>query len=288
MGTRRRKVGTQAAPQRRGRGPPATVPLDASARESIERQVRVLVRCGFSRPDISRELQSAAQGVLRETDSLARSHKALPAPSLPREITLASQVLSEWCTDPHYSDARGLPLALPKHGRRSVAALARRISRSLDVEQVLDYLIHTKAVQRSGRWYRVLSRWVSTRSTGGPNYLWSLRTLIQTLTILEHNLESQQTTPSWFHRLAERADVPLSKVAQIDRLVDRKGMAFLRWFDAYLHQCAAERRPGEPTVWYGIGLQRFESDSGPLVARQGRRSKRDPPKRRSRRRARLP
>ena len=113
-------------------------------------------------------------------------------------------------------------------------------------------------IARSGRRYRIVRQWVLTRGTGEPDYFWSLHALLQTLRTLEHNLESQVAAPSWFYRIAERAHVPARKVAEIDRLVGRKGMAFLRWFDAYLHQCAAEREPEEPTVWYGLGLQRFE------------------------------
>lgn len=266
---------------------PSIPSLEEAAREAIERQVRILLRCGLSRSDLAGELHRVAKQAMR-SDSRAANQDEPDESSLTREVALATQVLSEWCTDPKYSDAQGDPLVLPKRGRRSVAALTRRISRSLDVEQVVEFLMYTRTIARSGGGYRVVRRWVSTRGTPDANSFWSLRALVQTLRTLEHNLERPFTTPSWFYRIAERADVPIRKVPEINRMVDRKGMAFLKWFDRYLHTCAAERERGEPSVWYGIGLQRFESDSSPLVARQGRRSKRDPPKRRSRRRARLP
>ena len=266
---------------------PSIPSLEEAAREAIERQVRILLRCGLSRSDLAGELHRVAKQAMR-SDSRAANQDEPDESSLTREVALATQVLSEWCTDPKYSDAQGDPLVLPKRGRRSVAALTRRISRSLDVEQVVEFLMYTRTIARSGGGYRVVRRWVSTRGTPDANSFWSLRALVQTLRTLEHNLERPFTTPSWFYRIAERADVPIRKVPEINRMVDRKGMAFLKWFDRYLHTCAAERERGEPSVWYGIGLQRFESDSSPLVARQGRRSKRDPPTRRSRRRARLP
>jgi len=266
---------------------PSIPSLEEAAREAIERQVRILLRCGLSRSDLAGELHRVAKQAMR-SNSRAANQDEPDESSLTREVALATQVLSEWCTDPKYSDAQGDPLVLPKRGRRSVAALTRRISSSLDVEQVVEFLMYTRTIARSGGGYRVVRRWVSTRGTPDANSFWSLRALVQTLRTLEHNLERPFTTPSWFYRIAERADVPIRKVPEIDRMVDRKGMAFLKWFDRYLHTCAAERERGEPSVWYGIGLQRFESDSSPLVARQGRRSKRDPPKRRSRRRARLP
>ena len=266
---------------------PSIPSLEEAAREAIERQVRILLRCGLSRSDLAGELHRVAKQAMR-SDSRAANQEEPDESSLTREVALATQVLSEWCTDPKYSDAQGDPLVLPKRGRRSVAALTRRISSSLDVEQVVEFLMYTRTIARSGGDYRVVRRWVSTRGTPDANSFWSLRALVQTLRTLEHNLERPFTTPSWFYRIAERADVPIRKVPEINRMVDRKGMAFLKWFDRYLHTCAAERERGEPSVWYGIGLQRFESDSGPLVARQGRRSKRDPPTRRSRRRARLP
>jgi len=229
---------------------PSVPSLDEAAREAIERQVRILLRCGLSRSDVARELHRVAKRTM-PPDSQVEDRKVADESARIREVALATQVLSEWCTDPKYFDSQGRPLVLPKRGRRSVAALTRRISRTLDVEQVIGFLIYTRALARSGRGYRVVRRWVSTRSTPEANSFWSLRALVQTLRTLEHNLDNPFTTPSWFYRIAERADVPIRKVAEIDRMVDRKGMALLKWFDRYLHTCAAERERGEPTVWYG-------------------------------------
>lgn len=245
--------------------------LDERARESLNRHVRLLIRCGLSRPELARELQGIAATLLEGKESTRQTPSTQPGALRPRGAALASQVLTEWCTDPKYSDGQGRPVALPKHGRRSMVTLARRISRSLDVEEVIAYLKHTGTIARSGRRYHIVRQWVSTRGTGEPNYLWSLHALAQTLQTLEHNLESQITAPSWFYRIAERAHVPACKVAEIDRLLERKGMALLRWFDAYLHQCALERRPGERTVWYGLGLQRFEYPTPLAPMPRGRR-----------------
>jgi hypothetical protein len=257
--------------------------LDEAAREAIERQVRILLRCGLSRSDLASELRRVAERVLRADSHALKSQQRPDRSALVRLVALATQILSEWCTDPKYFDGQGSPLVLPKWGRRSVAALTRRISRTLDVEQVIEYLTYTGTIARSGAGYRVVRRWVSTRSAPEINSFWSLRALVQTLRTLEHNLDSPFTTPSWFYRIAERADVPIRKVPEIDRMVDRKGMAFLKWFDRYLHTCAAERERGEPAVWYGIGLQRFESDSRALVRRQPPSKSNHPRKRRSRR-----
>jgi hypothetical protein len=268
---------------------PSVLSLDEAAREAIERQARILLRCGLSRSDIADELSRVAEQI-RRTDSRALGNEdkiGKPKPS--REIALANQVLSEWCTDPDYFDRQGRPLVLAKRGRRSVAALTRRIGRTLDVERVIEYLTSTGTIARSRAGYRVVRRWVSTRATPQANSFWSLRALLQTLSGLEHNLDRPFTTPSWFYRIAERADVPIRKVPEIDRMVDRRGMALLKWFDRYLHTCAAEREPGEPAVWYGVGLQRFESDSSALVRRRERRSTSSPLlRRRSRRRASSP
>lgn len=258
MGERRSRAVTRTPRASPEESFAAALPLAETARESIERHVRMLVRCGLPRWEIARALQSIAHALLKGGDSRRQEPDISAGALRPREAALASQVLTEWCTDPTYSDERGQPLALPKRGRRSVGTLARRISRSLDVEEVVAYLKHTGTIARSGRRYRIVRQWVLTRGTGEPNYFWSLHALLQTLRTLEHNLQSQVAAPSWFYRIAERAHVPARKVGEIDRLVGRKGMAFLRWFDAYLHQCAAEREPGEPTVWYGLGLQRFE------------------------------
>lgn len=265
---------TIRAPLTRGKGLSPSVPsLDEAACESIERQVRILLRCGLSRSDLADELRRVAERILQVDGRVSETHHRPDRSALVRLVALAMQVLSEWCTDPKYSDGQGRPLVLPKWGRRSVAALTRRISRTLDVDRVIEYLIYTGTIARSRGGYRVVRRWVSTRSTPEINSIWSLRALVQTLRTLEHNLDNPLTTPSWFYRIAERADVPIRKVPEIDRMVDRKGMAFLKWFDRYLHTCAAEGAQGEPAVWYGIGLQRFESDVSPSVATARRRPK---------------
>lgn len=252
---------------------PSVPSLDEAARESIERQVRILLRCGLSGSDLARELHRMAERVPRADtgtlDNQERTGESAPT----REVALATQVLSEWCTDPKYSDRQGRPRVLPKGGRRSVTALTRRISRTLDVERVIEFLMYTGTIARCGRGYRVARQWVLTRSTPELNSFWSLRALLHTLRTLEHNLDSPLSTPSWFYRIAERANVPVRKVPEIHRMVDRKGMALLMWFDRFLHACAAERQEGEPVVWYGIGLQQFESEASASAARWRHRPK---------------
>lgn len=262
---------------------PSVPSLDEAARESIERQVRILLRCGLSGSDLARQLHRMAERVLRADAGGFKNQERTGESAPTREVALATQVLSEWCTDPKYFDRQGRPLVLPKGGRRSVAALTRRISRTLDVERVIGFLTYTGAIARSGGGFRVVRRWVSTRSTPELNSFWSLRALLHTLRTLEHNLDSPLSTPSWFYRVAERADVPVRKVPEINRMVDRKGMALLQWFDRLLHACAAQREQGEPVVWYGIGLQQFESEASQSAVRVRRRAKRShPPRNRAR------
>lgn len=234
--------------------------LETMARDSIERHTRILIHAGLSRADISRALLKVAESVLKDKDTLRQELSTPARPPPRREVTLAPQVLAEWCTDPKYADAEGRPLKLPIRGRRSVATLVRRINRSLDVERVLQQLVHTGTVERCARRYRVTRRWVYSRGSVTPSDFWGLRALDQTLRTIEHNTHYEIMAP-WFHRIAERADVPARKLPEIDRLLERRGMAFLDWFDAYLHRCAAEKKAGEPTVWCGIGLQRYQYDT---------------------------
>lgn len=257
---------------------PSVPSLDEAARESIERQVRILLRCGFSRSDLASELHRMAERVLRADDRTLENEESTSGSAPTREVALATQVLSEWCTDPKYYDRLGRPLVLRKRGRRSVATLTRRISRTLDVERIIEFLMRTGTIARSHGGYRVVRPWVLTRNTPELNSFWSLRALVHTLRTLEHNLDSPLSTPSWFYRIAERANVPLRKVPEIHRMVDRKGMALLMWFDRFLHACAAERREGEPVVWYGIGLQQFESEASASVARWRHRLKGSSPR----------
>ena len=155
-------------------------------------------------------------------------------------------------------DDRGQPRPLPMTGTPSVAGLIRGISRGLDAREVLAYLIRHEAVERRGRFYVPRARSLLLRGAHGPDYFRALRVLGNTLATLEHNVFAMQCTPSWFEYIAENPRFPLSARPSLDKHVNRLGKGLLARLDAYMRECEVERKPGEPTVRVGIGMQLWE------------------------------
>jgi hypothetical protein len=247
-GGRRARKTSRAAPRIQG-----GVPLDATALEAIERFVRVLARCGGAPIDILRAFSRACRRIpkdLSERDGRAQ-----------RELSDASHILTVWFSDPLYLDREGAPIRLPFQGAApSLHALIRRIDRSVKPEEVLRYLLRTKAVQRIGSRYVPRSRVLSLRGSQGPDSFRNLRSLVGILRTLEHNMKPKSEVPSWFEYFAENPRFPISARGAFDKHLDELGMEFLHALDTEMHRRELRRQPGERTVRMGVGIYRFEDD----------------------------
>src|SRR6202521_356922 len=158
--------------------------LDASAREAIERFARVMSRCGVA-PKI---LADAFRGALAASvGTAARRDQGL------RELSEAAHLVTLWCTSPDYVDEGGAPQRLPARGRRrSLEALARRVSPSVNVDEIVDYLMKTQTLRKVGRTYVLTRRWVYVHGLEGYAHTRSVRALVGLLRTIEHNLFMQQ------------------------------------------------------------------------------------------------
>lgn len=248
----RRTTATVAAVGRHTTPQSGFMPL---GRETVDRFTHLLLEC-LERKEVVALLRHAVASAESSDTSGTRPGSALDHWS--RKASAAHQVVTEWWTDPEYVDARGRPRALPKRGARSVEALMRRFNPSVDVDDALDYLIQTGTVERGGSRYLAVRRWASTHGSQGPERVLSLRAVADLLRTMEHNVLPGEGPMGWFQRVAENTQVPVSKLPEIERQLERKGMPFLLWWDGYLRQCARQGRAGEPTVRFGIGVYRFQ------------------------------
>jgi hypothetical protein len=225
-------------------------------REAVGHFTRLLLEC-FERDVVVELLRVAIASAQAYVPSDRPSDTSLD--HWAHEFAAAHQIVSDWWTDLQYLDTHGRPRPLTKRGPRSVESLVRRVSPSLDVDDALRYLVQTGTVERTGSRYIAVRRWVSTLGSHGSSGRGScLRTVGDLLRTLEHNLLPGEPSEGWFQRFAENTRVPISKIPEIERHLERKGMPFLKWWDAYLRRCANDRRAGEPTVRFGIGIYRFE------------------------------
>ena len=229
------------------------VPLDAAAQEAIARFARVMARCGYAANAVAQAFEAAMAAIHGKTKR--RRSTGL------RELPDAAHLVTFWCLSPDYVDEQGTPYALAARGPgRSLEGLVRRVNRSLDLDEVLRYLVRTQTVRKVGRTYALNRRWILLRGVSGPTHSRMIRGLAGMLRTLEHNLSAETDAQSWFEFTAENPRFPVSQLTAFDRRLRRVGLGCLRKLDVFMQQCEAERDPTEPTVWLGVGMHRFQQD----------------------------
>jgi len=232
-------------------------------RQVIDLFSRFIARTGLPREILLREIRRAWLGV---PESPVR-----PGRNESREILDASHVLTLWYSDPQYLDQKGAPLPLRVRGRApSLSELIRRVDSSLDVSEMIIYLLKAKALRRSGPFYLPTARAIAMRQTAAPVHERNIRPLFGLLATLEHNSKSRNEGRGCFEFLAENPRVPARLLKYISSNIDRLGDEFMRRMDALLHSAELELRPGEPTVRVGFGGYQFNWDSHPEPERARR------------------
>jgi hypothetical protein len=228
--------------------------LNRVSQEVVSHFVRTLARCGSSPQDILNAVRIACEEVPESWTNHAREAA--------REIADASHVLTVWFSNVEYLDGAGKPLPLPLRGRsKSIGTLIRSINPGLDAREVLAYLVRHGAVDHRGGRYVPRARSLLLRGGHGPDYFRALRVLGNTLATLEHNVFEKSATPSWFEYIAENPRFPVAARPALDKYINRLGKELLARVDARMHQSEVERKPGEPTVRVGIGMQLWEGEA---------------------------
>jgi len=247
--------------------------------DAIGRFVRILARCGARAPDIVRAVRLAAAEI---PDSWSAR-----ATRVTREIEYAPHTLTLWHTEAEYLDPLGKHRPLPLEGAsRSFAALVRRVDPRFDPREVLEYLVRGGAIRRVGRQY-IPRRWgLFIRGARGPDYFHTQRLLTNMLSTFEHNLEVKPPAPGWFAYMTENRQFPVRERKALDRYVAMLGKEFVFRLDAYMHRREVSRRPGEPTLGVGVGINLWEEDAKGSKQRKGRRRSRSVQPKRKRRRQR--
>jgi hypothetical protein len=153
-------------------------------------------------------------------------------------------------------------------------------NRSLDLDEVLRYLMRTHTVRKIGKTYALNRRWILLRGVSGSAHTRSIRGLVGMLRTLEHNLVSDADAKSWFEFTAENPRFPVSQLSAFDQLLRRTGLGCLRKLDVFMQECEAGRDPREPTVWLGVGMHHFQQDPSvsapserPVPAVRGRKGR---------------
>jgi len=221
---------------------------------------RFIARTGLPREILLREVRRASRGIPESPVRAGRREL--------REILDASHVLTLWYSDPQYLDHKGAPLPLRVRGKApSLPVLIRRVDPSLDVSEMIAYLLKAKALRRAGQCYLPSARAIAMRQTAAPVHERNIRPLFGMLTTLEYNSKSRNEGRGCFEFLAENPRVPARLLKQVSSNIDRLGDEIMRRMDALLHAAELELRPGEPTVRVGFGAYQFNWNSPPELER---------------------
>ena len=233
------------------RRPLSRIALSPASVEAIGRFVRILARCGGNPPDIAQAVRRASGEI--PTSWTARASRITP------EMEYAPHMLTRWFSEAAYLDPFGRPRPLPFEGASgSIAALVRGVDPRFDPRAVLAYLIRGGAIRRQGRRY-VPRRWgLFIQGAGGPDYFHALRLLTNMLATLEHNLQVKPPNREWFAYVAENRQFPVREREALDKYVGRLGKDMMYRLDAYMHRRELNRRPGEPTMGVGVGVNLWE------------------------------
>lgn len=259
--------------------PLSRMALSPESVEAIGRFVRILARCGGKPPDITQAVRRAAVGI--PASWTARASHITP------EMEYASHMLTRWFTEAAYLDSFGKPRPLPFEGASgSVAALVRSVDRRFDPRAVLNYLIRGGAIRREGRRYIPRFRGLVIQGAGGPDHfhalcMITLQELTNMLATLEHNLLVKPPARWWFTRVTENRQFPVREREALDRYVARLGKDMIYRLDAYMHRREASRRPGEPTIGVGVGVNLWEEGGKIDLKSRGQRGSRSAPGKRT-------
>jgi len=252
-----RNAPKQSGSRRRTGGP---AHLSKMAAECIAKLTQLLDECELGRENIARALsESAAQLIASRPEKPPRSGLASSANPTHHIFPIANQVVTEWRRDPLFSDDQGKPRLLPTNGRRSMTALVRNVSRSAKVSTVTSYLIGTHTVRRVGTRYKLTRPWILLQGKDGPWF--QLRYIHQTLSTSINNLHPRPDTAR-FQRMVEHIRVPISRLPLVERHLERRGMAVLKWFDDLLRRYATEHQSEERGIWLAVALHLLQGEDG--------------------------
>ena len=140
-----------------------------------------------------------------------------------------------------------------------MTALVRSVSRSAKVSAVTSYLIGTNTVRRVGTRYKLTRPWILLQGKDGPWF--QLRFIHQTLGTSINNLHPRLDMAR-FQRMVEHVRVPISKLPLVERHLERRGMAVLKWFDDLLRRYATERQSEERGIWLAVALHLLQGEDG--------------------------
>lgn len=221
-------------------------PLDAMAKEAIDRLVSVLEHCGYSK-------EESIQRFKRTRPRVAKT-RAVRGGGTNDYVDLPSHILTHWHQDRRYLLPNGDPRPIPERGNApSIEALVRVIGKGLTLQAAMKYLLGTKSIHRVGINYLPHSSDVAHPGGSMSQRAHHMRACVGFLRTLDHNLRAKVLDQRWCQYIADNYDVPISQLPIVLSYVRKAARIFLNEKDTFLYRLAEARKPGEPTVHVHVG-----------------------------------
>ena len=117
----------------------------------------------------------------------------------------------------------------------------------------------TNTVKKVGARYQLTRPWILLQGKDGPWF--QLRYIHQALSTSINSLHPRHDMAR-FQRMVEHVRVPISKLPLVERHLERRGMAVLKWFDDLLRRYATERQSEERGIWLAVALHLLQEEDG--------------------------
>jgi hypothetical protein len=244
-------------PRPRRSAPDAQRPLDALAKEAIELFALLLARCNYSRDAIMALFTQALTELPFSVGAVSDNQAPTFAPdqdseqSLVKEDSVPARVLTEWHLTPPYI-LNGYPRALPLQGGVSFRSLVRRIDRAANAKNILEILLKTGSVRRSGSRVVPTGRVVHLRHSPPLQRMHHLQVIVGLLRTVEVNV--RKPLAEHLFQFATEGLIPISqRAAFIEEMTDICN-EILKQGDNSLHRRANAGAPGEELLRMMISI----------------------------------
>jgi len=204
---------------------------------------RVAVLAGLSRREVARIREQ-----INDTDGAAQPHSG----------NRISEILTGWHTDEDFLDADGQPRVLTEDGNEgSLTALLKRYAGDLPHISLRKEMLQRGLIESvADGSYRVLYREFIYPQLDPEIFLRMSSALHDHGATLEHNLDPERSKAPRFEGIAQNTNVSPQAAAAFAKLIESRGMDFLREADQWLaeHEAKDSSKVQRRNARLGIGV----------------------------------
>lgn len=205
---------------------------------------------------------SVLTGVHRKDVKRLRDSSAKPS-DIPKKMSLGTQVVNAWLTEPAWLNAKGEPLALPRtsddHHRPSFEQLTESISNDVRPRAVLDELRRTGVVtvRDNGLVELLAPAYIPAEAEEEKLYYFEKASYAHLMAGVQ-NLEG--VSPAFFDRVVQYQSLPASAIPLLQELLEHQGMALLQDINVKARQNKRKDADNPRSIAIGLFFYHEPSD----------------------------